>query len=197
MVYAWHDNGITSWPAAPWEGARRRFQWHDMIRVLFVCMGNICRSPMAQGVLEQRLYEEQLGDRVQVDSAGTHHYHTGEPPDRRGSAAAARRGIAIGGQRARPVRDNDFLEFDLILAMDSDNERELRAVCPPYYGERVKLVMEFAPDLREREIPDPYYVGEQGFEKVLDMLELCMEGLMDELHDRLDERVSEQRGSRD
>ncbi len=188
MVYAWHDSGITSWSTAPFEGARWRFQWHDMIRLLFVCMGNICRSPMAQGVLEQRLYEEQLEDQVQVDSAGTHHYHTGESPDRRGVAAARRRGIEIGGQRARAVRDDDFMEFDLILAMDSNNERELRAICPPYYGDRVKLVMDFAPDLREREIPDPYYVGGQGFEKVLNMLELCMEGLMDELHDRLDER---------
>lgn len=159
-----------------------------MIRLLFVCMGNICRSPMAQGVLEQRLYEEQLEDQVQVDSAATHHYHTGESPDRRGVAAARRRGIEISGQRARPVRDDDFMAFDLILPMDSDNERELHAICPPYYGDRVKLVMDFAPDLREREIPDPYYVGEQGFEKVLDMLELCMEGLMDELHDRLGER---------
>ena len=91
-------------------------------------------------------------------------------------------------QRARPVRDDDFLEFDLIVTMDSDNERALRAVCPPAYGDRLVLATDFAPELREREIPDPYYVGEEGFEKVLDMLELCMEGLMDELHDRLDER---------
>lgn len=158
-----------------------------MIRVLFVCMGNICRSPMAQGVLEHRLYEEQLDDRVAVDSAGTHHYHTGEPPDRRGVSAARARGIDIGQQRARPVRDDDFMNFDLILAMDSENERKLRAVCPPFYADRVRLVMEYAPELREREVPDPYYVGGEGFEKVLDMLELCMEGLMDELHDRLDQ----------
>lgn len=143
---------------------------------------------MAQGVLESRLYEEQLEHHVSVDSAGTHHYHTGEPPDRRGIAASRRRGIDIGHQRARPVRDDDFMNFDLILAMDSDNERKLRSVCPPFYGDRVRLVMEFAPELREREVPDPYYVGEEGFEKVLDMLELCMEGLMDELRDRLDER---------
>ncbi len=188
MVYAWHDAGITSWPPPPLGAARLRFQWHDMIRVLFVCMGNICRSPMAQGVLEQRLREEQLDDRVRVDSAGTYHYHTGEPPDRRGVAAARHRGVQISGQRARPVCDNDFMEFDLILAMDADNERELRAICPPSHVDRVKLIMDFAPDRGEREIPDPYYVGEQGFEKVLDMLELCMQGLMDELRDRLDER---------
>ena len=156
-----------------------------MIRVLFVCMGNICRSPMAQGVLERRLREEQLENHVEVDSAATHHFHSGEPPDRRGVAAARNRGIEIGHQRARPVRDDDFLEFDLILAMDSDNERALRAVCPPYYSDRVKLVMDYAPGMREREIPDPYYVGGQGFEKVLDMLELCMEELMDEIHERV------------
>lgn len=190
MVYAWHDGGSASRPAAGplTGGASRKIQWHDMIRVLFVCMGNICRSPMAQGVLEHRLYEEQLDDHVAVDSAGTHHYHTGEPPDRRGVAAAGRRGIDIAGQRARPVRDDDFMNFDLILAMDSDNERNLRGICPPFYADRVRLVMEFAPELREHEIPDPYYVGGEGFEKVLDMLELCMEGLMDELHDRMDRR---------
>jgi low molecular weight protein-tyrosine phosphatase len=158
-----------------------------MIRVLFVCMGNICRSPMAQGVLEQRLREEQLDEHVEVDSAGTHHYHAGEPPDRRGVAAARSRGIEIGAQRARPVRDDDFLEFDLIVAMDAENEKKLRSICPPYYVDRVKRMMDYAPAMRERDIPDPYYVGGQGFEKVLDMLELCMEELIDELRDRLTE----------
>jgi len=103
-------------------------------------------------------------------------------------AAARRRGVEIGGQRARPVRDDDFMEFDLILAMDSDNEQNLRAMCPPHYADRVKLVMDFAPDLREREIPDPYYVGGEGFERVLDMLEQCMGELVDELRDILGQR---------
>ena len=142
---------------------------------------------MAQGVLEQRLRQEQLDEHVEVDSAGTHHYHSGEPPDRRGVEAARSRGIEIGQQRARPVRDDDFLEFDLILAMDAENEKALRAVCPPYYASRVRRMMDYAPAMRERDIPDPYYVGGQGFEKVLDMLELCMEELVDELRDRLDE----------
>ena len=159
-----------------------------MIRVLFVCMGNICRSPMAQGVLERRLAEDRIADRVEVDSAGTHHYHGGEPPDARGVKAAARREVVIGHQRARRVRDEDFLEFDLIVAMDSDNERALRKVCPPAYADRIVRITDFAPDLRERDVPDPYYVGEEGFEKVLDMLELCLEGLMDDIHDRLAER---------
>jgi protein-tyrosine phosphatase len=159
-----------------------------MIRVLFVCMGNICRSPMAQGVLENRLQQVQLEDRIQVDSAGTHRYHTGESPDPRGVAAASRRGIDIRGQRARGVRGDDFMAFDLILAMDTENERALRAQCPPAYGERVRLVTDFAPQLREREVPDPYYGGHDGFEKVLDMLELCMHGVVDELNARLGAR---------
>lgn len=187
MVYALHDGGSTSRPAAS-PARSRRFQWHDMIRVLFVCMGNICRSPMAQGVLEHRLHGDRIADRIEVDSAGTHHYHSGESPDPRGVAAAGRRGIAIDHQRARRVRDDDFLEFDLIVAMDSENERALRKVCPPAYASRIVRVTDFAPELRERDIPDPYYVGDDGFEKVLDMLELCLEGLMDELHDRLAER---------
>jgi protein-tyrosine phosphatase len=148
-------------------------------------MGNICRSPMAQGVLENRLHQARLADRVQVDSAGTHRYHTGESPDPRGVAAASRRGIDIASQRARPVQGEDFMEFDLILAMDADNERALQTQCPSAYGERVRLVTEFAPQLREREVPDPYYGGHDGFEKVLDMLELCMHGVVDELHARL------------
>jgi len=159
-----------------------------MIRILFVCMGNICRSPMAQGVLEKRICEERLQDRVQVDSAATHHYHIGESPDRRGVAAARRRGVEIGGQRARAVDNGDFEDFDLILAMDAENERKLRAICPPRYSDRLKLVLEYAPDLRDREVPDPYYGGRQGFEKVLDMLDLCMQELMTELHDRLGRR---------
>ena len=161
-----------------------------MIRVLFVCMGNICRSPMAQGVLENRLHQTQLADRVQVDSAGTHRYHTGASPDPRGVAAAGRRGIDIASQRARPVQGEDFMEFDLILAMDADNEAALQAQCPPAYAQRVRLITEFAPQLREREVPDPYYGAHDGFEKVLDMLELCMHGVVDELHARLGVRNS-------
>ena len=159
-----------------------------MIKILFVCMGNICRSPTAEGVFRNLVAEEQLDIGIIADSAGTHDYHTGESPDARGVAAARRRGIEIGGQRARAVREDDFVEFDLILAMDSDNERGLRSLCPSDYDDRIMQVMEFAPELREREVPDPYYVGGQGFEKVLDMLDLCMEGLMDELYDRLNAR---------
>lgn len=156
-----------------------------MIRVLFVCMGNICRSPLAQGVLESRLREEQLLDDVLVDSAGTHAYHSGEAPDRRGIAAARERGIDISGQRARPVRDRDFQEFDLIIAMDEDNRSRLESICPQGHLDKLQMMLDFAPELREREVPDPYYGGEQGFEKVLDMLELCMEALVDVLHEQL------------
>jgi protein-tyrosine phosphatase len=156
-----------------------------MIRVLFVCMGNICRSPLAQGVLESRLRDEQLLERVEVDSAGTHAYHTGEAPDRRGIAAARQRGIDISGQAARPVRDRDFQEFDLIIAMDEDNKRRLESVCPEGHLDKLYLMLDFAPELREREVPDPYYGAEHGFEKVLDMLELCMEELVDVLQEQM------------
>ncbi len=189
MVYAWHDNGFTSWLAGgPGAGRARRFQWREMIRILFVCMGNICRSPMAQGVLENRLKEQRIQNRVEVDSAATHQYHTGASPDARGVAAAGRRGIDISRQRARPVRGDDFLDFDLILAMDADNERALRELCPAEHHGRVRRITEFAPQLRGDEIPDPYYGGHDGFEEVLDMLEMCMHGVVDELHARLDVR---------
>ena len=145
---------------------------------------------MAQGVLEQRLHEEGLAHLVAVDSAGTHAYHRGEPPDARAMAAARARGIDISGQRARLFRDADYLEFDLILAMDDDNLARLERACPPRLRDKVRLALDFAPELSEREVPDPYYGEGDGFEKVLDMLELCMEALIDELHDRLEGRVA-------
>jgi len=154
-----------------------------MIRVLFVCMGNICRSPLAQGVLEHRLRDEGVHDRIWVDSAGTHAYHVGEAPDRRAVDAARRRGIEIAAQRARRVRDTDFAHFDLVVAMDMQNRRELEAICPPFERHKLRSMLDFAPGLREREVPDPYFGGEDGFEKVIDMLELAVEGLLDEIRD--------------
>ena len=140
---------------------------------------------MAQGVLEQRLREEGMADEVAVDSAGTHAYHRGEPPDPRAIAAARARGLDITTLRARPFRDDDYLEFDLILAMDEDNHARLERACPPRQRHKLHLALDFAPELTEREVPDPYYGAGDGFEKVLDMLELSMEGLVDELSDRL------------
>jgi len=150
----------------------------SVTRVLFVCLGNICRSPSAQGVFEARLRERGLQSGYQVDSAGTGGYHEGEPPDRRATAAARKRGYDLSTQRARAVRDSDFTEFDLILAMDQSNLDNLLARAPAAARSRIRLFMSVAPELPQ-EVPDPYFGGEQGFEQVLDMLETAADAWLD------------------
>ena len=149
-------------------------------RVLFVCMGNICRSPTAEGVF--RYYAEQAGlaDRLEVDSAGTHAYHVGEPADRRARAAAERRGMSLDGIRARRVCAQDYERFDYIIAMDKDNLAHLRDEAPDGHDVRLHLFLEFAPGL-ETEVPDPYYGGAAGFERVLDLVEDASRGLLETL----------------
>ncbi len=151
------------------------------MRILFVCMGNICRSPTAEGVFRRALQERAPHLEVEIDSAGTHDYHIGKAPDARARAAASRRGIDLSQLRARQVAPQDFAHFDLILAMDEDNVRELKARAQRPYHERIRLLMEFAPRAARSAVPDPYYGGEQGFEEVLDLLEEAAEGLIDEL----------------
>ena len=151
------------------------------IRVLFVCMGNICRSPTAEAVFRRTVDKAGLNDAIECDSAGTHDYHVGEPPDDRAIAAALRRGIDLSALRARTVHASDFDAFDLILAMDEQNLRELRRRAPAQRHSRIRLMMEFRPDASLREVPDPYYGGPQGFEQVLDLLEEAAEGLLQEL----------------
>jgi protein-tyrosine phosphatase len=148
------------------------------VKLLFVCMGNICRSPTAQGVFERLVVTHGLSDLVLVDSAGTHAYHVGEQPDKRAAQAAARRGIDMSGQRARRVSEADFDDFDLVLAMDRDNYEDLREVCPPGHEGKLRLFLEFAPDIAEEEVPDPYYGGSGGFERVLDLVEAAAAGLL-------------------
>jgi len=154
-----------------------------VIRLLFVCMGNICRSPTAEGVMRGLLSEEGLEDVVEVDSAGTGDWHVGDPPDRRATAAARARGIVLDGA-ARQVARRDFADFDLILAADRRNLRDLRAVLPADARAKVHLLREFdpasagAPDL---DVPDPYYGGGDGFEHVLDLVEAACRGLLDDL----------------
>jgi protein-tyrosine phosphatase len=155
------------------------------MRILFCCMGNICRSPTAEGVFRRALLERAPQLEVHIDSAGTHDYHIGEAPDARARAAAIRRGIDISRLRARQIAPQDFERFDLILAMDEDNVRELTARAPRQYRDRIRLFMEFAPNSPRRAVPDPYYGGEQGFEDVLDMLEEAANGLIDELLARM------------
>lgn len=155
-----------------------------MVKVLFVCLGNICRSPTAQGVFEALVRREGLAGRIHIDSAGTQAYHVGEPPDTRAQQAALRRGIDLSTQRARRVRPEDFLEFDYILAMDRSNYEDLREVCHPDYETRVRLFLEFAAESEEHDVPDPYYGGARGFERVLDLIEQAAAGLLADIRAR-------------
>jgi protein-tyrosine phosphatase len=151
------------------------------MRILFVCMGNICRSPTAAAVMRHALAKRVPSLDIEVDSAGTHDYHAGAAPDRRALAAAARRGMDMSQLRARRVDDADFERYDLILAMDEENLAELRRRAPPVHRDRLRLVMEFAASAPARVVPDPYYGGAQGFEEVLDLLEEAIEGLMQQI----------------
>lgn len=152
-----------------------------MVRVLFVCLGNICRSPTADGVFRKVVEDEGLVDRIQVDSAGTAAYHVGESPDSRSVAAAARRGYDLSPLRARQARSQDFEDFDLVLAMDLDNLRNLERLCPSGREDRLGLFLDFAENFSEREVPDPYYSGARGFDLVLDMVEDGCRGLLKHL----------------
>ena len=126
------------------------------VKVLFVCMGNICRSPVAEGVFAQLIEQQGLTEYVHVDSAGTHAYHVGNPPDPRSLQTALRRGLDISNLRARRFSEDDFHEFDYVLAMDSDNYRNLSAACPPEARYKLKMFLEFAPHLNELDVPDPW-----------------------------------------
>lgn len=143
-----------------------------------MCMGNICRSPTAHGVVDHLLQENGLGERVHVDSAGTHDYHVGESPDRRAQQSARARGIDLSGIRARAAKVEDFERFDYVLAMDQDNLAFLRALCPREYQHKVQLFMEFSSRYGSVDVPDPYYGGAHGFERVLDMVEDAAQGLL-------------------
>lgn len=143
-------------------------------------MGNICRSPTAEGVFRKLLAERGLQDRVHVESVGTHDYHVGRTPDPRACEAAAARGIDIGGLRARQLTAQDLERFDYVLAMDRGNLEGVRALRPR--GDvRVGLLLEYARGADVDEVPDPYYGGEQGFERVLDLIEDACRGLLDEI----------------
>lgn len=151
-----------------------------MVKVLFVCLGNICRSPTAEGAFRQILAREQLDSAVHVDSAGTHGYHVGAPPDSRAQEAALRRGIDLSGLRGRQAESEDISAFDYVLAMDSENLENLRAIAGGHES-KIRLFMEYSSRFDERDVPDPYYGGANGFERVLDMIEDACEGLLREL----------------
>ena len=155
-----------------------------MVRVLFVCMGNICRSPTAEGVFATLVEREGLRDRISVDSAGTHAYHVGDPPDPRARDAALQRGIDLSQQRARKVCSEDFERFEYVLAMDMDNLRILEDIRPAQGRAELRRFLEFAPELTEEDVPDPYYGGPKGFARVLDLIEAASEGLLRDIRQR-------------
>jgi protein-tyrosine phosphatase len=164
------DAGAADEPSAP------------ALRVLMVCMGNICRSPTAEAVLRAQLQRASLADKVLVDSAGTHGYHTGEPPDPRAIARGRQRGYALDGLRARPVHEQDFARFDLILAMDEANLAWLQRKAPEAAAGRLGLLMTYAsrhPGVTA--VPDPYYGAPEGFDRVLDLVEDACAGLLPRL----------------
>jgi protein-tyrosine phosphatase len=149
-----------------------------MTRVLFVCMGNICRSPTAEAVVRELARREAADIALQVNSAGTHDYHAGDPPDERSIAAARRRGYDLTTLRARIIDASDFKRFDLVVAMDEEVHGRLSRIAPPAYASRLALFMDFAPAVGRRDVPDPYYGGAAGFEDVLDLVEEGARGLL-------------------
>lgn len=159
------------------------------MRVLFVCLGNICRSPTAEGVFRCLLEEHGLDDRVQVDSCGIGDWHLGKAPDPRTREAAARRGIDLSMLQARQLADADFHRFDYLLAMDHDNLAAMQSRAPQDVAGHLGLFLDFAgleAGLKGRAVPDPYYGGEQGFEEVLDLVEIASRGLLDDIRGRLE-----------
>ncbi len=155
-----------------------------MTKVLFVCMGNICRSPTAQGVFRKLVADAGLEGTVQVDSAGTHGYHVGEPPDLRAQQAAKRRGYDISDLRARQVSQDDFRDYDLILAMDWENLALMQQQCPRAHKHKLHLLMRFAGEHDAATVPDPYYGGPEGFNTVLDYVEDACQGLIEVVRKR-------------
>ncbi|MEH6628565.1 MAG: low molecular weight protein-tyrosine-phosphatase [Motiliproteus sp.] len=153
--------------------------------VLFVCLGNICRSPTAHGVFVHKVQLLGLQNCVSTDSAGTAAYHVGNPPDRRSSSAAAARGYDLSQLRARQALTEDFHHFDYILAMDESNLFDLQQIAPSDAKAELKLFLDYAPNLSITEVPDPYYGGSDGFDQVLDLVEEAADGLLDVIKLRL------------
>lgn len=157
----------------------------NRIQVLFVCLGNICRSPTAHGIFQHKVNEAGLQGRINIDSAGTGAWHVGKPPDARAHACARERGYDLSDLRARQVTREDFNHYDYILAMDETNLEDLQLLAPSNYAGHLGLFLEFAQRPEHREVPDPYYGGDQGFQLVLDLVEEASEGLLDEIKTKL------------
>ncbi len=154
------------------------------VSVVFVCMGNICRSPTAEAVFRQYVENAGLAEQILIDSAGTHDYHIGDPPDLRAQRAAQQRDYDMSGLRGRQVEQGDFHRFDYVLAMDRANLAILQRLAPPDSDTQARLFLEYAHHHAEREVPDPYYGGADGFERVLDMVEDAAQGLLQHIRQR-------------
>lgn len=147
-------------------------------RLLFVCLGNICRSPMAEGVFRRVAEEEGVGHLFEIDSAGMGDWHLGQAPDSRAQEAARGRGIDISGQCARQVTHRDFAVFDLLLAMDGSNYAELSELAPKEARQKVRRFLDYAPHVGNKDVPDPFYGGRAGFDRALDLIEEAARGLL-------------------
>jgi protein-tyrosine phosphatase len=150
-------------------------------RILFVCLGNICRSPMAEGVFRRMAQEEGVLDLFEIDSAGLGHWHIGQAPDARAQSASLKRGIDISGQSARQVKHGDFTRFDLLLAMDGDNFQELNQLAPGDARHKVRRLLDFARESQTKNVPDPFFGGPEGFDHALDLIEQAARGLLTSL----------------
>lgn len=154
------------------------------VSVLFVCLGNICRSPTAEGVFRHLVQQEGHDNLITTDSAGTHAYHIGEQPDRRAQQTARSRGIDLSDLRGRKAIKTDFEAFDYVLAMDDDNYQILESMCPTGLEDKLSLFLNFSKEYSETQVPDPYYGGDQGFEHVFDLVESASRGLLDDIKKR-------------
>jgi protein-tyrosine phosphatase len=150
------------------------------VKVLFVCMGNICRSPTAHGLFQALVDQHQLGASIQVDSAGTHSYHVGNPPDSRSQATARQRGVDLSGLSARRFVSADFNDYDYLLGMDQANIADMRAIKPDVSTARLQLMLEYSGEFKQVEVPDPYF-GDDGFELVFDMIDDASQGLLEHI----------------
>jgi protein-tyrosine phosphatase len=161
------------------EAQQARRQYRAMkIGVLFVCTGNICRSPSAEGVLRSLAAQAGLQDALSIDSAGTYDGHVGEPPSRQAQVSATRRGYDLAGLRARQVTETDFAQFEYVLALDRGHYRALAGMAPSKYRERLGLLLDYAPELALRDVPDPWYGGAADYEHALDLIETACQGLL-------------------
>lgn len=156
----------------------------NKVAVVFVCLGNICRSPTAEGVFRHLVEQEGLSEWIRTDSAGTHAYHIGEQPDLRAQQTAKSRGVDLSDLRGRKAVENDFIEFDYILAMDDENYHNLNVICPSGSEDKLSLFLDFSKGYSETQVPDPYYGGDQGFDHVFDLVESASRGLLEDINIR-------------